>query len=474
MAGHSAVHGDRFTMVKGACSSLAKGAKYQYYPINPPSTGQAASYNQDQPSYDFFELPYRNGNTYWQTINDLHTARNKTERVKLVTKTGISRLPLCAASEAFIHPNKASKFGAMVAQAMSTLPPSFCGPVRDPFLKRNSQYKIYEWMALLHWYIIPIGLELEFHPQVLANFADFVEAVEIAMTIRPRTKEEIGNLFSLIVEFLEEYEKIYVGDDPEKISRCRLCIFQLIHVPQHILWNGSVRLGSQATVERAIGEAGRKIRSKKAPFTNLANNIHEREMVKLLALQIPSLDSPKQAPTPSKTRVFSKVKIQKKYSASDEQLEQHLQWGKVSFRNKSTLNSRLSEMRSEVAGRSTRFFELHNIHDNSIPSFGEALAFYTVASVPDTEEELLVVYHPVTEVQQVLRRWQGRWSDTICTARVSSIQSIVGIWVGQQTNRVHILRKHPGVDLLNEMERGNQDLEGDETDTEHADGMDTM
>lgn len=105
MAGHSAVHGDRFTMVKGARSSLAKGAKYQYYPINPPSTGQAASYNQDRPSYDFFELPYRNENTYWQTINDLHTARNKTERAKLVTKTGISRLPLCAASEAFIHPS---------------------------------------------------------------------------------------------------------------------------------------------------------------------------------------------------------------------------------------------------------------------------------------------------------------------------------------------------------------------------------
>lgn len=114
---------------------------------------------------------------------------------------------------------------------------------------------------------------------------------------------------------------------------------------------------------------------------------------------------------------------------------------------------------------------MHNIHDNGIPSFGEALAFYTIAGVEHTEEELLVVYHPVTEVQQVLRRWQGRWSDAICTARVSSIQSIIGIWVGQRTNRVHILRKHPGVDLLNEMERANEDLEGDETDAEQADGI---
>jgi hypothetical protein len=36
----------------------------------------------------------------------------------------------------------------------------------------------------------------------------------------------------------------------------------------HIRWNGSIRLGSQATVERSIGEMGRKIRSKKAPFAN--------------------------------------------------------------------------------------------------------------------------------------------------------------------------------------------------------------
>ncbi|KDQ52873.1 hypothetical protein JAAARDRAFT_106522, partial [Jaapia argillacea MUCL 33604] len=54
-----------------------------------------------------------------------------------------------------------------------------------------------------------------------------------------------------------------------------LCVFQLIHVSQHIFWNGSIRLGSQATVERAIGEIGHKIRSKKAPFQNMANLLYE-------------------------------------------------------------------------------------------------------------------------------------------------------------------------------------------------------
>ena len=133
-------------------------------------------------------------------------------------------MPLCAASLAFLHPtffpldpfhlfyencmaflwdlwmtlslpsdpihinaNKARKLGQLVSEAMSTLPSVFCGLVQDPFLKCQSQYKIYEWMALLHWYIIPIGIELEFNTVVLDNFSHFVEAVEMAMTIKPRS-----------------------------------------------------------------------------------------------------------------------------------------------------------------------------------------------------------------------------------------------------------------------------------------------
>jgi hypothetical protein len=41
------------------------------------------------------------------------------------------------------------------------------------------------------------------------------------------------------------------------------------------------RLGSQATVERSIGEMGRKIQSKKAPFANLTNLIYEKELIKI-------------------------------------------------------------------------------------------------------------------------------------------------------------------------------------------------
>jgi len=36
MAGHAALHGDRFSMVQGARTSKEKGAKTQYYPLSPP------------------------------------------------------------------------------------------------------------------------------------------------------------------------------------------------------------------------------------------------------------------------------------------------------------------------------------------------------------------------------------------------------------------------------------------------------
>lgn len=324
MAGHTAIFGDRFSTVQGAKSSRIKGAKSQYYPVAPPDNQR---YNPLRPEkYDLSKIPMRSQDEYWKIIERLDKARTKKERSEITKSTGVSRLPLCAASVAFMHPTffpidpfhlfyencmafiwdtwttlskhgdpvhltpeKAQELGRLVALAMPTLPPAFCGPIRDPYLKRQSQYKIYEWMALLHWYIIPISIELSFHPAVLKNFSRFVYAIEFSMTIQPRSDSDIQHLHDVIAMFLEEYEQLYIGSDPEKILRARLCLFQLIHVPHHIQWNGSIRLGSQATVERSIGEMGHQIRSKKAPFANLTNIIYERELIKILSLYYPTI-----------------------------------------------------------------------------------------------------------------------------------------------------------------------------------------
>ncbi len=326
MAGHSAVHGDRFSMIEGARSSVKRGAKYQYYPISPPANDK---YNPMHPSkYDLDNLQIRTEKHYWETISKLNAAQSQTQYNLLVRKTGISHMPLAAALPTFVHPSffpldpfhlffenivpflwdiwtihsssdedvhidkaTAEKFGKLVVDGMKTLPPIFCGPVRDPHLKRQSQYKAYEWMALFYWYIIPIGIELEFDSSMLLNFSYLVEIVEFVMTIKARSDDDLVFLQKKINNFIENYEKLYVGNDPEKISRCRLCIFQLVHLPIHIRWYGSIRLGSQATVERTIGEAGHKIHSKKSPFVNMANIFFEKELVKVLLWYYPQLES---------------------------------------------------------------------------------------------------------------------------------------------------------------------------------------
>src|ERR1700728_1698587 len=266
-------------------------------------------------------------------------------------------------------------------------------------------------MALLHWYIIPIGIELGFNPMLLTNFSDFVEAVEMAMTIAPRSMQELAVLHQLLRRFLTGFERIYVAGDPEKVSLCRLCIFQLIHVPQHITWRGSIWVGSQATVERAIGEVGHKIRSKKAPFANLANIIYEKEMIKILLLPYLSLDSSPahlSKTSDSMCTPHNEIKISKKEKQNSQEFQSYLaafciwlridfdskleirRWGKICLPNGILLGSRISETRGEIPSRSARYFEAQE--DGGKPVFGEALAFFEVLG----GKKLLAVYHPVS------------------------------------------------------------------------------
>ena len=157
-------------------------------------------------------LPLRTQSHYWETIKRLESAKTKNEHKKIVQETGISRLTICAASPAFSHPSffpldpfhlfyencmvhiwdlwvthssddemihmdaeMASELGEEIEKAITTLPPSFSGPIRNPYKKRHSQYKVYEWMALLHWYIIPIASELGFDEHVLKQLCAICE-----------------------------------------------------------------------------------------------------------------------------------------------------------------------------------------------------------------------------------------------------------------------------------------------------------
>jgi hypothetical protein len=367
---------------------------------------------------------------------------------------------------------------------MSTLPPSFCGAVRDPYLKRQSQYKAFEWMALTYWYIVPIGCELGFNSLILQNFASLAKIIETAMTISPRSLDDLTALHGEIKKFLIQFERLYVGQKTKNISRCRLCVFQLIHVPQHILWYGSVRLGSQATVERTIGEAGHKIRSKKAPFAHMANLFYEKQLVKLLLLHYPDLSlSSSTSKAVDKSPFFSRVAIRKKEKVAGQPFYKHLQsifslirdlgqfdpmlkvqrFGKLHTPNGATISSRLSEENRKTGTRSSRYFEAKGQSSHK-PIFGEALAYYHI----EDNNAKIVVYHPLTSATHKLNKWVGKWSEEIAVLPISEVINLVGIWA--HNNNIYILQKHPSLDWLAE---GNCDL-GDSSGDEEQEGADEM
>ena len=462
-------------------------------------------------------MPIRKLQDYWKTIERLEAAKgNKTQYTAIVKETGVSGLPICAASPAFSHPfffpldpfhlfyencmphmwdiwvspaselervhmsqDMASKLGLEAENAIATLPPSFCGPIRDIHKKRQSQYKIYEWMALLHWYIVPIAWELKFDFEVVKNFARFSNVVEYAMTPVPRTQDNLLKLYDQIVLFLRGFESLYVGNDPSKITRNRLCIFQLIHIPHHISYNGSVRFGSQATCERAIGDIGHGIRSKKSPFKNIASYKTDQQSARILHIFYPEFSSASGI-KPPKTTLFTKIAITQKQRKEDENLQAQLQaaqsyldrnslptaefmrLGKCPLSKNVTLTSQLFELSKRHLSRSSRYFEAQvekelqqgcqSEDDTELeierikPIFGEALAFYTAGSVS------LVVYHPLIEHSRLFGRWYGTWSSEVLVLQTSAIVGLIGIWT--YNNHVHILRKHPGLTLLSQEECG--------------------
>jgi hypothetical protein len=538
MAGHMAAYGCRFSTVRGARPSKDKGmisyhsimqfillccfigAKPQYYPLSPPLKN-GVDINEDRPHFDPFNLPIRTIEDYWKTIERLEAVKGtKKHYSDAVKDTGVSGLPICAASPAFSHPfffpldpfhlfyencmphfwdtwitfstpeeivymdqEIGAMLGAEAEKAIATLPSSFCGPIRNPYTKRQSQYKIYEWMALLHMYIVPMAWELKFNVEVVKNFALFSNVVEYAMTTVPRTEEDLSMLLEKIILFLRGFESLYVGNDASKITRCRLCIFQLIYIPFHITYNGSIRFGSQATCERAIGDIGHGIRSRKSPFQNIVSYKGDKQSVRLIHLIYPTLSSSKARV--QRTSLFKSFPITQRQRREDNNIKAQIEaihsylgakvdpsfeirrWGKCPLPNNITLTSQLFELSKKSNSRTSRYFEAHPreglqprdqpIDETEVeverikPIFGEALAFYTTQSAEGTNLSL-VVYCPLIERSLLFGRWYGKWSPSLYVLETSAIVSLVGIWA--YNDHVHIMRKHPGLYLLTPDECG--------------------
>jgi hypothetical protein len=130
---------------------------------------------------------------------------------------------------------------------------------------------------------------------------------------------------------------------------------------------------------------GCRVQSNKAVFANLANQIHEREMLRILLLKYPSFNYGKDSESTSYMAIkpVKKIKISKKELASNKVLTQHLnaisiylnktlhpndlksqisRWGKVHI-NKKLIHSCLSNSLHGYApsARQSQWFEVYKI-----------------------------------------------------------------------------------------------------------------
>ncbi|KAI0698939.1 hypothetical protein BC835DRAFT_1268525 [Cytidiella melzeri] len=491
-SGVNGVHGDRHSMVEGA-RATDKG-KRQYYPI---SSVYIVDLNPSREQYSYENIPFRREEDYEKILARLANAKDDNERKRIGLETGILRLPLLVASYAHIYPyffsldavhqlyaniashlhrlmiednylppHKLEKFGFWLEMAKATLPSTFCGPVRNIYTKLNTSFKLYEWMAVVHWYTVPFLLSLGVRYEVVSNYALFVRIAEFSMRMEERTEEDLQKFEQLIIEFLTGFEKLYITD-PSKISRARLTLFQLIHIPNHIRWYGSFRLCSQATCERTIGYLGRKVRSDKSPFQHLANIIMEQEVIKCLKLYYPDLvpqDPPKPTRLLHKEYQITRAERAAPFStwnqhrnaiyqfkgwdieAPGSDIPLPTRWGKFSLDSGVTLRSEMSE-RNGKSSRSSRYFEA--VTSAGISIFGEALAFYTWDK--EDKDSILVAFHRINGVQNVLRcTHRGNLTSEVTVIEAKFIRSLVGVWAFQ--DYTYVLRKHAGLAVLSETE----------------------
>lgn len=78
-----------------------------------------------------------------------------------------------------------------------------------------------------------------------------------------------------------------------------------------------------------------------------------------------------------------------------------------------------------------------------------------------------MIYCPLGQLRVNHQRWQGKWGTTVRVAHVLSILAVVGIWAGPKSQDIYVLRKHPGLDLLSQVECG---LGADEVDGDTLEG----
>lgn len=159
---------------------------------------------------------------------------------------------------------------ALVASYKKYLSSSIERPPRDPAKKINSGYKAKEFLTYVYG-MLPALLYSVLPKPFYSNFCDLVWGIRI-ITQRRITKDELQSAHTALVNFVVDFEKIYVERMGSRIHFVCQCLHNLIHLSPETIRTGPQSLLGQWVMERTIGNLGEEIKQPSNPYKNLSES----------------------------------------------------------------------------------------------------------------------------------------------------------------------------------------------------------
>lgn len=179
--------------------------------------------------------------------------------------------------------------GKLIAESTPYFPSSFHRPPHNPAEKINSGYKATEWFQYLFG-LGPAHFRIILPDIYWKHFCKLVHAVRI-MLQQSITGHQIRDAHYHLVQFVEDYERLYYQGRRDRLHFCRPCVHTLLHLAPETQRVGPGCYFSQFTLERTIGDLGKEVRQPSKPFANLAQRGVRRAQVNALKAMCPELNT---------------------------------------------------------------------------------------------------------------------------------------------------------------------------------------
>ncbi|KAH8923246.1 hypothetical protein BT69DRAFT_1297314 [Atractiella rhizophila] len=176
--------------------------------------------------------------------------------------------------------------GIEVANTRIHIPSSW-----DKFLRnidiKYSDYKAKEWET--YFYGLGPGLLEGYIPE--PYFSHYLKIVYCVRILRKRqiSQTELNHVENLIIEFVEEFEKLYYQRDIHRINFCRISLHKFLYLVAQTRRVGPFIYVTQWTLERTIGILGSRLRQPSRPYQNLSRQCIQQAQCQALRSIDPTL-----------------------------------------------------------------------------------------------------------------------------------------------------------------------------------------